>query len=305
LKIEAIQQALGTAVVVPVTPFDIEGGVDYAAYRRLLTRLVAAGVSVITCNGNAGEFYSLTLEESRRVAEVTLEAVAGRALVVVGVGLDALTAGRSAQLAQQAGARAVMVHQPVHPFRSLDGWVDYHRQVAEAAPEVGVVPYIRDAAINAATLNALLEACPTVAGVKYAVPDPLLFASLAAAVGPERMAWVCGLAELWAPSFWAGGATGFTSGLANVQPTLALSMLAALRSGDAAGVRRAWALAQPFEAMRARRGSAANVSVIKEALAQQGLCDRWVRPPISLLPDSERAEVAAILANWAQALAVL
>jgi 4-hydroxy-tetrahydrodipicolinate synthase len=37
--------------------------------------------------------------------------------------------------------------------------------------------------------------------------------------------------------------------------------------------------------------------VVKEALSQLGLCRPDVRPPISTLSDSERAEVAAILAS--------
>lgn len=37
-----------------------------------------------------------------------------------------------------------MVHQPVHPYVSQDGWVDYHRAIAEAVPGLGVVPYVRN-----------------------------------------------------------------------------------------------------------------------------------------------------------------
>ncbi len=175
----------------------------------------------------------------------------------------------------------------------------YHQQIAEAAPDVALVPYLRDPGLTPAALGALAEACPTVAGVKFAVPDLLLFTSCVQAVGPERWAWVCGLAELWAPFFWAGGARGFTSGMANVHPPLAQDMLTALQAGDQAEALRLWARSQAFEALRARRNSANNVSVIKEALAQQGLCAPTVRPPISELPESERAEVTAILQDWA------
>lgn len=298
MDVQAIRQALGTVVVIPVTPFTPAGAVDFAAYRRIIQRLVAGGVTVITPNGNASEFYSLTLAEAQRVLEATVEAAEGRALVMAGVGHDTATGGALARHAQEAGAQAVMIHQPVHPFRSPEGWVEYHRQIAAAAPEVAVVPYVRDAAIGAAALTALLDACPAVAGVKYAVNDPLLFSTVAADVGHNRMAWICGIAELWAPFFWAGGAVGFTSGLANVHPALPFAMLRALNAGDRAAVQRAWAAARPFEAMRARRSSGANVSVIKEALAQLGVCDRTVRPPISDLPAGERAEVAGILAAW-------
>ena len=56
-----------------------------------------------------------------------------------------------------------------------------------------------------------------------------------------------------------------------------------------------WQRLRPFEDLRARYHNALNVSVVKEALAQLGLCRPDVRPPISPLSDAERAEVAAIL----------
>jgi len=40
------------------------------------------------------------------------------------------------------------------------------------------------------------------------------------------------------------------------------------------------------------------VSVVKEALAQLGLCGRDVRPPSRLLPDDRRRQVTAILDDW-------
>jgi 4-hydroxy-tetrahydrodipicolinate synthase len=62
---------------------------------------------------------------------------------------------------------------------------------------------------------------------------------------------------------------------------------------------RIWRSVKPFEDLRARRNSANNVPVVKEALAQLGLCDRRVRPPLETLDAAERAEVASILASWA------
>jgi len=36
-----------------------------------------------------------------------------------------------------------MIHQPVHPYAAAAGWVDYHRAIANAVPELGVVLYLR------------------------------------------------------------------------------------------------------------------------------------------------------------------
>lgn len=72
-------------------------------------------------------------------------------------------------------------------------------------------------------------------------------------------------------------------------------MQAALEAGNYARAMDIWARVKPFEDLRARRDNANNVSAVKEAMAQLGLCERTVRPPISELPNGEREEVQAIL----------
>ncbi|NEA52910.1 dihydrodipicolinate synthase family protein [Streptomyces sp. SID13666] len=296
----ALRAALADVVAIPVTPFDADGAIDRTAYRLLLRRLLDGGVRTLTPNGNTGEFYALAPEERLTVVEDTLAETAQRpAVVLVGVGHDVPTAVAVARHARDHGAQMVMVHQPVHPYVSPDGWVDYHRAIAESVPELGVVPYIRNPLLGGDRMALLGDLCPNVIGAKYAVPDAARFAAFARDAGLDRFVWVAGLAELYAPSYWAMGATGFTSGLVNVAPSVSLGMLTALRAGDHPGAMKVWEQIRPFEDLRAAQQSANNVTVVKEALAVLGLCRREVRPPSRQLPDAQRAEVAALIKDWA------
>jgi 4-hydroxy-tetrahydrodipicolinate synthase len=297
-----LRRALATAVVVPVTPYLADGSPDWDTYAALTARLIDAGISVITPNGNTGEFYALSPAEARQALETAAKVVGTggghSAEVLAGVGHDIATAIDAARHAQDHGARMIMIHQPVHPYVSAEGWIDYHAAIANAVPDLGIVLYIRDERRTGHDIVQLVERAPNVVGVKYGVRDATRFAAVARDAGLDRLTWLAGAAELTAPAFWAVGARGFTSGLANVSPALALSMLQALRENDFQAAMQAWESARRFEELRLANASADNVSVVKEALAQLGLCRADVRPPSRALPADIKNQISGILASW-------
>ena len=299
---DILRRALATAVVVPVTPFRADGSPDWDTYATLTSRLIDNGISVITPNGNTGEFYALSQAEARQALETAAKAAdAGSehgAEILAGVGYDIATAVEAARHARDHGARMIMIHQPVHPYVSAEGWIDYHAAIAAAVPDLGVMLYIRDERRTGAQIAALADRAPNVIGVKYGVRDATRFAAVARDAGLDRLTWLAGAAELTAPAFWAVGAHGFTSGLANVHPALALGMLHALRDNDFPAAMRKWEAARRFEELRLADGSADNVSVVKEALDQLGLCRADVRPPSRPLPANIKEEISGILASW-------
>jgi 4-hydroxy-tetrahydrodipicolinate synthase len=293
-----LRQALATVVAVPVTPFQADGNPDWGTYAALTGRLTDGGITVITPNGNTGEFYALTLAEARRAAETAAAASRGKAEVLAGVGHDIAAAAEAAGHARDQGIRMIMIHQPVHPYVSRAGWIDYHAAIAATVPDLGVVLYVRNERITGADIAALADRAPNVVGVKYGLRDASTFAAVARDAGIDRFTWLAGAAELTAPSYWACGAHGFTSGLANVDPALPLAMLDALRGSDFGEAMKLWERARRFEELRAADASADNVSVVKEALAQLGLCRPDVRPPSRLLPPAVKQEIEQILSGW-------
>src|ERR1700744_5142326 len=282
--IARLKDTLATVVVIPVTPMRPDGSIEWGTYTDLIRRVVESGVTLVTANGNTGEFYALTAAEAREATEHAVQGTEGQqglgahADVLAGVGHDTATAIDAARHAQDAGAKMIMIHQPVHPYQAAEGWVDYHQVIADAVPDLGVVLYVRSEQVTGAQIGELGARSPNVIGVKYGVKDAARFGAVARDAGLDRFTWLAGLAEPYAPGYWAYGARGFTSGVAHGRPSLALSLLGALRDGDA--------------------GSADNVSVVKEALAQLGLCGRDVRPPSRVLPKETRDAVAEILRSW-------
>ena len=295
---QTLRHALATVVVVPVTPLHADGSPDWDTYAALTRRLIDGGISTITPNGNTGEFYALSNVEARQALETAAKASESRAELLAGVGHDIATAIESARHAQDHGARMIMIHQPVHPYVSQEGWIDYHAAIAGAVPDLGVVLYLRTERITGAHIAALADRAPNVIGVKYGVRDATTFAGVARDAGIDRFTWLAGAAELTAPAYYASGAHAFTSGLANVSPALALSMFDALRAGDFGAAMKVWESVRRFEELRGADSSADNVSVVKEALSQLGLCRADVRPPSRLLPADIKEEISGILASW-------
>lgn len=97
--------------VTPLLPYSPgqTNEIDEEAYRRFLRifltdEYLEAGISVIA-NPEAGEIFYLSREEKRRVVEITLDEVAGRAPVLAGA-LDVTTAG-SIEVARDAAELGV------------------------------------------------------------------------------------------------------------------------------------------------------------------------------------------------------
>ena len=137
--------------------------------------------------------------------------------------------------------------------------------------------YLRNDAIG---IRAIADLCavPGVRGVKWATPNPQKLAEAKAACDPG-IVWVGGLAEVWAPTFYAVGARGFTSGLINVWPERSVAIHAALEAGDYHGANALIAGMRAFEDIRAEEMNGTNVTGVKAALIAQGLDCGPTRPP--------------------------
>ena len=259
-----------------VTPYDEAGDIAPARLAPILDRALGAGVHMPVVNGNTGEFYALTTDEAATMVREVAAMVAGRAPVLAGVGRSVRDACRLARASAEAGATALMIHQPPDPFVSPRGTVDYVTAIAEAGG-LPVMLYLRNDAFGTRAI-ADLCAVPGVKGVKWATPNPLRLAEAKAACDPS-IVWVGGLAEVWAPAFYAVGARGFTSGLINVWPARSMAIHAALEAGDYARARDLIAGMTAFEEIRAEEMNGTNVTGVKAALLAQGFDCGPTRPP--------------------------
>jgi 4-hydroxy-tetrahydrodipicolinate synthase len=294
---ESVRSALADVSVVLVTPFGEDGSIDVSTYSDVTDAAVRAGVGSVVTASSVGEFYSLSRDEWRRLLRSAVEAVASSTTAAfAGVGHDLETAVEMSREAEELGAVAVMVHPPPHAYVTPEGYEAYVSAIGRAV-SIGVVPYLR----SPLPPEILARVCApeNVVGMKFAIADPIVLGVWRGVAHDVDADFVfsCGLAERWAPAMWAHGATGFTSGLANLAPEVAVGFLGDLRSGEATRIRETWSRVEPLERLRNRDGGGLSVSVLKAACAARGLpVATAVRPPASAVEASAMPEIEAAVA---------
>src|SRR5690242_6881134 len=198
---------LDTVQLVPPTPFSADGtAVRPEVLGAFARSMYDAGVRVLLPGAGTGEFHSLAPGEVAPCIAAVRSAVGDDAVVIapIGMGLPhALAIGRGAI---EAGADALLVMPPVHPYLCDDGVRDYFRALMDALP----LPFLayKKGPFPSDDLLGERGASGRLAGVKYAVNDLDALTRFIAAHG-ERLAVSCGTAERFAPFFHLAGARGY------------------------------------------------------------------------------------------------
>jgi dihydrodipicolinate synthase/N-acetylneuraminate lyase len=171
-----------------LTPFTEDGSaLDTDGLAANVERLVGAGVGGLVPGGSTGEFTALTHAERRQLAEVTIEAAAGRVPVVVGTG--ALSTRETVELsvhAERAGAAAVMV---VPPFYDAPRWPELkaHFQAVADAVSIPVMYYNLPGATGVELSAAQLRELPGVTCLKDTGGDASAAQALIQTDGPTLL----------------------------------------------------------------------------------------------------------------------
>ena len=289
-----LDEALTGISGILVTPYGDDGEIAPDRLVPIIDRALGAGLHMPVVNGNTGEFYALTTDEACAMAGAVCDMVGGRAPVLAGVGRGIRDAVRLARASADAGVAALMIHQPPDPFTAPRGVVDYLKAIADASGGLPMMLYLRNDTVGTKSIEAFCSV-PGVKGVKWATPNPMRLAEAKEACDPD-IVWVGGLAEVWAPSFYAVGARGFTSGLINLWPERSLAIHAALEAGDYARANALIAGMRAFEDIRAEEMNGTNVTGVKAALQAMGDDCGPTRPPSAWpLTEAQQAKMRGFL----------
>jgi 4-hydroxy-tetrahydrodipicolinate synthase len=280
-------------IAYPTTPFTADNTVDLLTYRHLVERLVVSGSHGIAPLGSTGVLPYLTDEERDAVTEATLQQVAGRLPVLVGVS-HLTTAGvvRHARFAEQAGAAAVMVI-PMSYWKLTDDEIFQHFDRVASAISVPIMAYNNPATggldMSPALLKRLLE-IPNVTMIKESSGDVQRMQALRQLLG-EDVAFYNGSNPLALAAF-AAGATGWCTAAPNLIPELNLRLYEAVQRQDLAEARQLFY--QQFELLQfiVAKGLPRTIKAGLELLGQEA---GGLRAPLLPLNEAEQQQLHRIL----------
>jgi 4-hydroxy-tetrahydrodipicolinate synthase len=284
------EKAMIAGVWVPlVTPFR-DGAVDRASYRRLIEHYIGQGVSGLFPLGTTGEAPTLDDGEEDAIVAETVEAVAGRVPVFVGIGGNATA--KVIKTIKRLGRREFPGIVSVCPYYNRPtqaGMREHFTAIAEATDRqilIYNVPYRTSVNLANETLLRLAE-LPNIVGVKDSSGSMAQSLDLLAA-RPAGFSVLTGEDAMFFPMLCSGADGGILAS-AHVATDRFVSIARHVAANDHRGARAIWKPLQPFIAKLFEQ---ANPMPIKHCLWRQGL----IASPECRLPlTSVSVELGAIL----------
>ena len=277
-----------------VTPFS-GGRVDYDAFARLLERQLQEGSHGLVVCGTTGEPNSLTPQERNELLAVAVQSVGGKMPVVAATGAQSFedTLHLCVQ-AESIGADALLIVTPYYVKPPQQGLYQYFTKLAGEFSLPWMIYHIpgRTAvSLDMATVEQILNACPTLVGIKHAAND-LEFISEALARFGKEFRIFCGLESLSLPMLTIGAA-GLMNAVGNLVPATVARLCNQVDEGNLEEARRLHF--ELFELSQAIFLSA-NPIPLKYMMARLGLLQTdELRLPLYPLSETETAQLDSVL----------
>ncbi len=203
-----MNSTLGTVLTAMITPFRVDGEIDYAEAQRLAAWLVDRGNDGLVVAGSTGEGQTLDANERNALVRAVKDAVGKRAHVIANAGSnDTRDSVRSVNAAQEAGADAILAVVPYYNKPPQSGMLAHFSAIADATSLPVIVYNIpgRTAAnMLPETLLELARRKRNISGVKESSGDLKQVGTILRDRDPRFIVWA-GDDHLFLPVLALGG----------------------------------------------------------------------------------------------------
>jgi 4-hydroxy-tetrahydrodipicolinate synthase len=268
--------------------------VDHVALIAHCRWMIDSGCTGIVACGSLGEAATLSFAEKVAIVHTCVEAVGGRAPVVLGIAaLSTAEAVALAQAAAQAGAEGLMV---LPPYVYSSDWAEMKAHVSAVigATPLSCLLYNNPIAYKTDFLPEqiaeLAAAHPNLQAVKESSGDVRRVTAIQAVLG-HRLDILVGMDDAIVESVYAG-AVGWVAGLVNAFPAESVALFDYASRGDKT---RAAALYEWFLPLLRLDTVPKFVQLIKWVQAEVGKGAPYVRPPRLMPVGNDLAHAKAVL----------
>lgn len=280
-------------IAYPITPFDDKEKIDIPLFQKQVERLVSTGSHGIAPLGSTGVMPYLTDNEKEAITEATMQQVAGRVPVLVGV--SNLTTDKTvyhAQFAEKAGATAVMII-PMSYWKLTDDEIVQHYDAVASKISIPIMAYNNPATggvdMSPTLLRRLLE-IPNVTMIKESSGDIQRMHYLRKELG-EDVAFFNGSNPLALAAFSAG-ARGWCTAAPNLIPELNITLYGTIQENNLVEAQRIFY--KQFELLQFIVAKGLPRS-IKAGLDLMGIDGGGMKSPLKSLSEDEITELDSIL----------
>lgn len=289
-----LQHLTGTGVAL-VTPFTIHEDVDFNALGQLIDYVINGGVNYVVSLGTTGETPVLDGAEQNDIVRFTVEKVAGRVPVVVGMGSnDTRQLCKKISQFNWQGVTGILSASPYYNKPSQNGIVAHYEAVAKSTNLPILlynVPGRTGRNMTAATTLTLAEKHANIAGIKEASGDMVQCMEILKNA-PKNFLVVSGDDAL-ASAQIATGMQGVISVAANCVPaTFSALVNASLQQNFTEAVTIQNKLLRLYDLLFIEN----NPAGAKSLLAQKGIVQNILRLPLTPLSKTYADELAAYVA---------
>lgn len=269
---------LGTGVAM-VTPFNVDGTVDYQGLENLINHIIGGGVEYLVSLGTTGESVTLNENERNAIWEFTLEKVNRRVPVVAGVGGNSTQdVIRVLKKIKTQGFDAILSVSPYYNRPTQRGIYEHYKAIAEESSlpiMLYNVPGRTGSNIAAETTVQLAHDFRNIIAIKEASNNFDQFNEIMRNK-PKDFLFISGDDPVTL-SLIAMGAVGVISVIGNAIPQLFSTMVRFCLNENFAEARPLHYKMIQFTKLMFSEG---NPSGIKAALKQLGICEDYLRLPL-------------------------
>ena len=280
----------GTALV---TPFNQDGSIDEGALRALVDWQIEQGIHFLVPCGSTGEAATMTLDEHKRVVQVTIDQAKGRVPIVAGAASnDTAKAVALSKAVKELGATHLLHASPMYNKPPQRGIVAHFKAIAEAT-DLPIVVYNvpgRTGSNIEAKTTIELAGMKNIHAVKEASGNLSQISDIIRG-RPNGFVVLSGDDELTLPIMALGG-EGIISVVSNAIPGPMSKLADLMAKGDFAGARDLHMKLLPF--MRAAFIES-NPLPIKAAMAMLGKMKNVLRLPLVPMNEANNETVKSAL----------